>query len=222
MVFVFHHPLNPHGMGSPCECCCGQYEKMRDCWPSSSEAQLKNYPVPPTAVTPAPPHHSNQADTQSVRLYEQMFPGGNFWPLTLRSNRGLRGLCAQVHMCSCAHCNAVFLLSSIYVFGLNKTLGIGECFLFALRLLVSLQHLKLLVGGVLSPRCLCYRHVSSTLLTGVLPTDYKLWDLFNTQITAPLFLFSSLSLSHAPVSLPPELSAGISSPSAHPCVYAPA
>lgn len=130
MVFVFHHPLNLHGMSSPCERCCGQYEKMRDCWPSSAEAQLKNYSIPPTAVTPALPHRANQPDTQSVRLYKQMFPGGNFQPLALGSNRGLRGLCAQVHMCSCGHCYAVFLCSRC-VFGPNKALGMVEFVFFS-------------------------------------------------------------------------------------------
>lgn len=132
MVFVFHHPLNPRGVGSPCEGCYGQYEKMRDCWPppSSSEAQLKNYPHPPIGVTPAPPHRSNQTDTQSGRLYKQMFPGRNSWPLTLRSSRGVHVLCAQIHMCSCAHCYAVFLLCSMYAFGLKNTPGIGGIVFF--------------------------------------------------------------------------------------------
>lgn len=36
----------------------------------------------------------------------------------------------RVHMCSRVHCYAVFLLRPMYVFGLKKTLGIGEIVFF--------------------------------------------------------------------------------------------
>lgn len=97
-------------------------------------------------------------------------------------------MCAQVHMCSCVHCYSMFLLCSMYVFRQKKnTLGIGEVVFFSPSYCLFLQ-LFLSVGGVVGPRCLCDRHVSSTPLAGVLPTDHQLRDLSNTSVSAPLFL----------------------------------
>lgn len=36
MVFVFHPPLNPGGVGPPCEGCYSQHETIWDCWPPPS------------------------------------------------------------------------------------------------------------------------------------------------------------------------------------------
>ncbi len=184
--------------------------------PPPPEAQLKNYPHPPTGVTPAPPHHSNQTDTQSGRLYKQMFPGRNSWPLTLRSNTSVHVLCAQVHMCSCAHCYAVFLLCSMYIFGLKNTLGIVEIVFFLTSYCSTVPP-----TFPLSRRC--YKSATNMLaphlwqVYSLLTASCGIWSTLRS-----LHHYPSFSLSHAPVSLPPELSVGISSPSTHPRVYAPA
>ena len=75
--------------------------------------------------------------------------------------------------CSCVHCYAVFLLCSMYVFGVKKTPGIDEIVFFSPHtLLISPQFLQLLFQSeVLLVRG---RHVSSTPLAGVLPADREL------------------------------------------------
>lgn len=93
-----------------------------DCPPFSSEAQLKNSSAHSSAVAHALPHHSNQ----SVKLYNQMFPRGNFGKLKLRSNRGLPGWCVPVHMCWCLHCYAAFFQCSQTQ---QASWGRGICFL---------------------------------------------------------------------------------------------
>lgn len=52
------------------------------------------------------------------------FQGGNSWPLTLRSNRGVHVLYAQVHVC-------FFITFFMYVFGLKRLLGWVKLFSFS-------------------------------------------------------------------------------------------
>lgn len=74
-----------------------------------------------------------------------MFPRGNFGTLTLRSNnRGLPGLCVQVHICWCRR-YAVFL--HFMFLDLTGLLGKVNLFSLSLRLFVSLQCLRRLVAG---------------------------------------------------------------------------
>lgn len=74
-----------------------------------------------------------------------MFPRGNFGTLTLRSNnRGLPGLCVQVHICWCRR-YAVFL--RFMFLDLTGLLGKVNLFSLSLRLFVSLQRLRRLVAG---------------------------------------------------------------------------
>lgn len=77
-----------------------------------------------------------------------MFPRGNFGTLTLRSNnRGLPGLCVQLHICWCRR-YAVFL--RFMFLDLTGILGKVNLFSLSLRLFVSLQRLRRLVAGGVS------------------------------------------------------------------------
>lgn len=156
---------------------------MRDCWPFSSEAQLKNDPAPSSAVAHAPPHHSNQ----SVKLYNQMFPRGNFGKLELRSSRDLPGLCVQVHMCDVY----TAMLCSYSALRLNRPPGEGEFIFFSpcLRLFASLRHLRLLVAGGVGAS------VSNTSHRCTLHWP-KLWCHINTHII-PFFLHPTFPRSSA-------------------------
>lgn len=87
-----------------------------------------------TGVTPSPPHHST-SESQSDCI-NRCFQGKQL--TTLRSNRGVHVLCSQVHMCSCVHCYAVFLLCSICIWT-KKTLGIGEIVFFSPSYCLFLQ-----------------------------------------------------------------------------------
>ena len=213
MLFVFHHPLNPRAVGPPCEGCYGQHEKMRDCWPppSSTEAQLKNYPplrllqrllLHLTTQTRLTHSHSDRISRCCQR--------GNSWPLAARSNRSVHDLCAQVHMC-------VFIMFYACIWTIKRLLGKVKLFYFPLTLLVSRTF-------PLSRRCykasvpLLAPHLSQvySLLTtsrGIVPRS----GLCSVIHFFPSSLFPTL-LSFFPRSS----SVGISSASTHLCVYAPA
>ena len=202
----FRHLLSPRGVGSPCDWCYGQYEKMR-AWPrpSSTEAQLK---IPLFLLLERLLLHcSNHTDTQSLRLCEQMFPGGggDSWPLTLRSNGGVHVLCTQVHMCSRVHCFAVF-----FFMYLDKDKGSWDRWnpFLSSTPHTSQQFLGLLLsaGAVISPLWLCGRHVSSTPLAGVLPADHELWNLVNTPVSAVIFPFPPTLFPTLPSCFPPRSS----------------
>lgn len=94
-----------------------------------------------------------------------MFPRGNFGTLTLRSNnRGLPGLCVQVHICWCRRC-AVFL--RFMFLDLTGLPGKVNLFSLSLRLLVSLQRLRRLVAGGVGGS------VTDPPLADVLSTDWS-------------------------------------------------
>lgn len=144
-------------------------------------------------------------DTASVAAYEQMFPGGT----VDRSHWDHIEASARPHVFMCA----VFSLCSLYVFGLKNTLGIGGVVFFFPSDCLFLH------SSPLSRRWGAFQLHTSHRWTPRWPPAVGSVPLSRlcTIIPPP-----SLSLSHAPVSLPPELSVGISSPSTHPCVYAPA
>ncbi len=122
----------------------------------------------------------SQADCKN-----RCFPEVNSWQLALRSNRGVHVSCTQVHMCSCEHCYAVVFFFEF----LECIWDIWSHFCSPQLTSFSTFPPTFPVRGVISPWCLCDTHVSSTPLTGELPAEHKRWDLFNTQVSAPLFLF---------------------------------
>lgn len=135
---------------------------------------------------------------------------GNSWPLTLGS---YRGVCTS----TCVHVRCVFIMFSVCIWAKKHSWDRWGCFLFPLRLLVSPQFSSQSeVLWVAGPACQLHTSHRWTPrwppAVGSVPLSHLC-----TIIPPP-----SLSLSHAPVSLPLELSVGISSPSTHPCVYAPA
>lgn len=88
-----------------------------------------------------------------------MFPGGNFGKLELRSNRGLPRLCVHVLKSTLLRCVLTMLLT-----GLLRKVNMFSLFP---RLLVSPQHLRLLMAGGVEA------FVTDTPFSGVLSNSQR-------------------------------------------------
>lgn len=173
VVFVFHHPLNPGGVGPPCEGCYGQHEKIWDCWPppsSSAEDCDSTSALEPDRHTDTPTHRHSVSRGVWTDVSR-----GNSWPLTLGS---YRGVCTS----TCVHVRCVFIMFSVCIWAKKHSWDRWGCFLFPLRLLVSPQFCS-----QSEVRCLSAPHLSQV----------------NSPLTASCGIGSTLtSLHHYSSSLP--------------------
>lgn len=149
-------------------------------------------PVSASGVTPAPPHHSNQTDTPSVRLYKQMFPGGETVDHSPWDQIEVCMFCVPRSMC-------VFYYVLYVCIWTKKALGMGEIVFFSPSYCLFLQ-LFLSVGGVRSPRCLCDVSQVCSLLTTSCGFCSPLRSLHNYSLSPRLaFPRSRLASPGAPV-----------------------